>query len=149
MNRVIFSARTLGLVALAFGVLASCNTVPAPPRVELLSRINRDEQPRVFVDSSMNRERIVRSIESVGIVTVSSLHEANFILRADFGMARSEGQCGTVRNIRYTISQSRTLGVDFYEAARIRARGSTGTCRQNIFDVLARRVGKLVSPNVK
>jgi hypothetical protein len=116
-----------GLIALQVVLGSGCtSTVPATVTRAPVTSLNT--QPAIYLQASVQRQRILDSLQGAGIRTAKSFEEADYILAVDVGKRRVNMKCGGMHNIVYT------LGDKGFPLMEIKGRGLTGECIPNAFD---------------
>ena len=119
-----------GLIALQIVLVSGC-TVPMAPVVTQTPSASLKAHPAIYVQTSVQRPRILDSLHGAGIRTTNSIREADYTLTVVLGKRRVKMQCGGMHNIIYT------LGDMDYQLMEIKARGLTGECTPNVFDEMS------------
>ncbi|MBW2542583.1 MAG: hypothetical protein JRF15_10875 [Deltaproteobacteria bacterium] len=116
-----------GSIALLIALVSGC-TSPMAPVVTRAPAAPLSAHPAIYLQSSVQRMRLLASLHSAGIRTTNSTEEADYVLTVIVGKRRVKMQCGGMHNIIYILSD---MGRQLME---IKARGLTGECVPNVFD---------------
>ncbi len=119
------------------GLLLSC-TSPEGPYVRIIEPLDLPEQPRIYVVSNRDPQRVVESFESNGLI-MGGFQKSNLLVRVNFGRDRRQTyECGQIRNLRYGVYLEKRLVIS------MRGRGPTGHCGENIVDRTSAELARLL-----
>ena len=117
-------------VVLQLVLLSSCTT-PVPATVTRAPAAPLKSNPKIFVQATVQRERIVASLRDAGLEAVDLSSDTDYTLKVRVGRSRRGTHCGGISNVAYVLSgEGRYVMV-------IKGRGLTGGCRLNIFDEMS------------
>lgn len=118
-------------------IVASCEATA--PEVRVIEPLPQGTDPAIYVTAARHKEEIVRSLRAVGFRIADEPVESQYLLRVTVGIDQNTQACGTLNNVRYAL---RTEGRTLVEAV---AKGWTGTCEPNVFNVVSRELrGRII-----
>ena len=119
-------------VVAAWAALWLACTNPTPPHIEVRGALSPDEEPRVFLVATREKERIALSLTEARIALADDIVGAPFLLRVTLGSEKASRACGAFANVKYSLRREE------HEIFLIVASGWTGSCEPNVFEALSR-----------
>ena len=132
------NANPMGLAVVLQLVLLSSCTAPVPATVTRAPATALRSNPKIFVQATIQRGRIVESLRNAGINAQDSLPGADYTLLVKVGRNRRSTPCGGISNVAYLLS-----GEGRYVLV-IKGRGPTGSCITNVFDDMSHELASYV-----
>jgi hypothetical protein len=93
-----------------------------------------DRDPVLFVVASRQKARILASLHESGFRVAGDVLEAPYFLRVTVGVDKGRRACGPLANVKYELRYADRGILD------LAAAGWTGSCPDNVFDAMSRRL---------
>ncbi len=133
------------LTVIALGSVFGCTgarneAAPPDPILGREAAVSDTANRSVFLIAAQQKPRIIESLATAGIMVSTDLLEAGFTLRVTVGIDQGWRGCGNRNNVKYSLRRDSVAVLD------LAAKGWTGTCTPNVFDLLSQQLaGTLVS----